>query len=256
MAMGSEWLARAIASTGTTHVFFMDAVLRRTLDRARELRASSVFWGTRRRPWPTWPTATRASPGGRPSVSRSRWARRIWPQALQDAYLARSPVVALTGRKPPALQHRNAYQEIAHAPLFAAGDEVPCRGRYRRKSAAAAAAGDPGGGIGNAAPGSSRPQWRAGRDRRDRAPSRSPRRSGKQLWRCRRIGRRRQAAISNRPAAALRGAARVAIVAGEGALASAAGPEILALAEALAAPVATSLGARGLVPTRHSFPPA
>src|SRR5271169_5492921 len=28
---GSDWLARAIASTGTQHVFFIDAVLRRTL---------------------------------------------------------------------------------------------------------------------------------------------------------------------------------------------------------------------------------
>ena len=41
------------------------------------------------------------------------------------------------------------------------------------------------------------------------------------------------------------------IIAGEGAAASQAGPELLALAEALAAPIATSLGARGIVPTRH-----
>jgi acetolactate synthase-1/2/3 large subunit len=46
-------------------------------------------------------------------------------------------------------------------------------------------------------------------------------------------------------------AKRVVIVAGEGAVLSDAGPEVLALAEALAAPVATSLGARGVVPTRH-----
>src|SRR5206468_2061114 len=31
-----------------------------------------------------------------------------------------SPVIALTGRKEPSFQQRNAYQEIAHAPLFAA----------------------------------------------------------------------------------------------------------------------------------------
>jgi acetolactate synthase-1/2/3 large subunit len=43
----------------------------------------------------------------------------------------------------------------------------------------------------------------------------------------------------------------VAIVAGDGAAASRAGPELLALAEALAAPVATTLGARGIIPTRH-----
>ncbi len=46
-------------------------------------------------------------------------------------------------------------------------------------------------------------------------------------------------------------AKKVVIVAGEGATASGAGKELLALAELLAAPIATSLGARGLVPTRH-----
>ena len=55
----------------------------------------------------------------------------------------------------------------------------------------------------------------------------------------------------DRAAAGLRAAKRVVIVAGEGAAASKAGPEILALAEALAAPVATSLGGRGVIPTRH-----
>jgi acetolactate synthase I/II/III large subunit len=49
----------------------------------------------------------------------------------------------------------------------------------------------------------------------------------------------------------LRAGGRVVLVAGEGAAASQAGPELLALAEALHAPVATALGARGIVPTRH-----
>src|SRR5581483_6027528 len=50
-----------------------------------------------------------------------------------------------------------------------------------------------------------------------------------------------------RAAQLLTGARRVAIVAGDGAAASDAGPG----GEALAAPVATTLGARGLIPTRH-----
>src|SRR5207244_3603532 len=54
-----------------------------------------------------------------------------------------------------------------------------------------------------------------------------------------------------RAAALLTGARRVAIVAGDGAAVSKAGPEVLALAEILAAPVATTLGARGLIPTTH-----
>ena len=54
-----------------------------------------------------------------------------------------------------------------------------------------------------------------------------------------------------RGAALLTGARRVAIVAGDSAAVSKAGPGVLALAEALAAPVATTLGARGLGPTTH-----
>src|SRR5258708_7263417 len=37
---------------------------------------------------------------------------------LQDPWLGRSPVIALTGHKEPSFQHRNSYQEIPHAPLF------------------------------------------------------------------------------------------------------------------------------------------
>ena len=39
---------------------------------------------------------------------------------LQDAYLGRSPVIAMTGHKQPSMQHRNAYQELPHQPMFAA----------------------------------------------------------------------------------------------------------------------------------------
>ncbi len=54
-----------------------------------------------------------------------------------------------------------------------------------------------------------------------------------------------------RGAAILAGARRLVIVAGDAAAATGAGPEVLALAEALAAPVATTLGARGIIPTTH-----
>ena len=38
---------------------------------------------------------------------------------LQDAYLALSPVIAMTGRKTPMEQFKNAYQEIEHSQPFA-----------------------------------------------------------------------------------------------------------------------------------------
>ncbi len=37
---------------------------------------------------------------------------------LQDPFLGRSPVIAITGRQVPMAQYRHAYQEIVHGPLF------------------------------------------------------------------------------------------------------------------------------------------
>jgi thiamine pyrophosphate-dependent acetolactate synthase large subunit-like protein len=54
---------------------------------------------------------------------------------------------------------------------------------------------------------------------------------------------------TERAAAALRGSKRLAIVAGAGVAASQAGPELLALGRVLQAPIGTSLGARGTIPT-------
>ena len=56
---------------------------------------------------------------GRPGVcmAQSVGAANL-ASGLQDAWLGRSPVIALTGHKEPSFQHRNSYQEIPHAPLF------------------------------------------------------------------------------------------------------------------------------------------
>lgn len=249
MTMGSEWLARAIASTGTTHVFFMDAVLRRTLIALETQGVERVLGHSEKAV--AYMADGYARVAGRPAFcfAQSVGAANL-AAALQDPYLARSPVVALTGRKPPALQHRNAYQEIAHAPLFAAVtkfhaevDTAANLPRLLRQAIRAAASGTPRpvhldlNGVQAEIVETSAVEEPAEIGKAAVAmPPHRPAPSGRDL---------------EQAAAALRGAARVAIVAGEGALASAAGPEILALAEALAAPVATSLGARGLIPTRH-----
>ena len=39
---------------------------------------------------------------------------------MQDPYLGHSPVIAITGRHVASMQYRNAYQEVAHEPLYAA----------------------------------------------------------------------------------------------------------------------------------------
>ena len=246
---GAEWLARALHAAGTTHVFFVESILRRTLFECGTLGVIPVLAHSEKAA--AYMADGYARIAGRPGVcmAQSVGAANL-ASGLQDAFLGRSPIVALTGHKPEPFQNRNSYQEIAHAPLYAAvtkfsspvenASELP---RLLRFAWAAALSGTPRPthldlaglqgevieGQGIAEPpvineeARSLPPHRPAADPRDIA----------------------------RAAAALADARRVVIVAGEGALASEAGPEVLALAEALAAPVATSLGARGIIPTRH-----
>jgi acetolactate synthase I/II/III large subunit len=246
---GAEWLARALAGAGTTHVFFVESVLRRTLLQLGDLGVTHVLAHSEKAA--AYMADGYARVARRPGVcmAQSVGAANL-ASGLQDPYLGRSPVVALTGRKEPSFQHRNSYQEIAHAPLFAA---------VTKFSTPVEATAD--------LPRLLRLAWRA-------AMAETPRPthldfSGLQgdvieLGQtseppvidpeARQIPAHRPVADHadiERAATALTASRRVVIVAGDAAAASQAGPEVLALAEALAAPVATSLGARGLIPTRH-----
>jgi acetolactate synthase-1/2/3 large subunit len=246
---GAQWLARALAETGMTHVFFVESVLRRTLLEFDDLGVTRVLAHSEKAA--AYMADGYARIAGRPGVcmAQSVGAANL-AAGLQDAFLGRSPVVALTGRKGPSFQHRNSYQEIAHAPLFAAvtkfsapvdaTSELP---RLLRHAWRAALADTPRpthldfcGLQGDvielgetAEPAVIDPEHRS-------IPAYRPAADGREI---------------ERAAAALHEARHVVIVAGEGAAAAQAGPELLALATALAAPVATSLGARGIVPTRH-----
>src|SRR6202790_1511931 len=116
---GAEWLARTLAANGTTHVFFIDAVLRRTLIELGALGVTRVLAHAEKAA--AYMADGYARVAGRPGIcmAQSVGAANL-ASGLQDPYLGHSPVIALTGRKEPSFQHRNSYQEIAHAPLFAA----------------------------------------------------------------------------------------------------------------------------------------
>jgi acetolactate synthase I/II/III large subunit len=246
---GAQWLARALAGTGMTHVFFVESTMRRTLMELEDLGVTPILAHSEKAA--AYMADGYARIAGRPGVcmAQSVGAANL-ASGLQDAYLGHSPVVALTGRKEPSFQHRNAYQEIAHAPLFAA---------VTKFSAPVDATAE--------LPRLLRQAWRA-------ALADTPRpthldfsglqgdvielgQTGEPTVidpESRHIPAHRPVADERdieRAAAALKAAGRVAIVAGDSAAASQAGPEVLELAEALAAPVATSLGARGIIPTRH-----
>ncbi len=116
---GAEWLARSLAANGTAHVFFVDAVLRRTLIELGTLGVTRVLAHAEKAT--AYMADGYARIAGRPGVcfAQSVGAANL-AAGLQDAWLGRSPVVTLTGRKLAEHQYRNAYQEIPHAPLFSA----------------------------------------------------------------------------------------------------------------------------------------
>jgi thiamine pyrophosphate-dependent acetolactate synthase large subunit-like protein len=246
---GYEWLARAIAGSGLGHVFFIESVMRRTLIELKELGVTPVL--THSEKAAAYLADGYARVKGLPGIcmAQSVGAANL-AAGLQDPYLGRSPVIAFTGHKSARFQHRNAYQEIPHAPLFAPvtkfsspvddAKELP---RLLRHAWNAALSGTPrpthldfDGLQGDTIELGQIAEPPVIDPERRRLPPHRPVADERDI---------------ERAAAALTAARRIAIVAGEGALASEAGPEVLALGEALAAPIATALGARGVIPTRH-----
>jgi acetolactate synthase-1/2/3 large subunit len=246
---GAEWLARALAETGMSHVFFVESTLRRTLLALGDLGVTPILAHSEKAA--AYMADGYARVAMRPGIcmAQSVGAANL-ASGLQDPYLGRSPVIALTGRKEPSFQHRNAYQEVAHAPLFAAvtkfsapvdaTSELPRLLRHAWRAALA----DP---VRPTHLDFSGLQGDVIELGQTGAPT-------KIEAEARPIPVHRPAADDSdieRAIKILSGSRRLAIVAGDSAAASGAGPEILALAEALGAPIATTLGARGLIPTRH-----
>src|SRR6202050_2022789 len=247
---GAEYFARSLAANGTTHVFFIDAVLRRTLIELGALGGTRGLGHSEKAV--AYMADGYARIAGRPAVcfAQSVGAANL-ASGLPDAFLANTPVVAFTGRKQPSMQHRNAYQEIPHQPMFSSvtqfSDFVESAAdlpRLMRQAFRESTTGAPGPshldlnglqadaietGMGAEAP-VAEPTFQMS------VPPHRPVPSDADI---------------ERAAATLRAAKKITIVAGTGAMQSNAGKELLALAEALHAPVATSLGGRGVIPSRH-----
>jgi acetolactate synthase-1/2/3 large subunit len=247
---GAEWLVRSLKASGVEHVFFVDAVLRRSLLEMERLGVQPVLAHTEKA------AAYMADAYGRlrgvPGVvaAQSVGAANL-AAGLQDAFLGRSPVLALSGRKVQGQQHRNAYQELPHTPLYAPVtkfsalcDSAEDLARQFRQAWSAAVSVPP------------RPvhldlNGLMGEVVETSETQVPPAALG--AWRAPRYRPVADATSIARVAQALLSSARVCIVAGDGAALSGCGAELLALAEALQAPIATSLGARGIIPTTHSL---
>ncbi len=114
----ARFIAETLKGYGVTHVFYMDAILRKTLVEMEELGIRRVITHSEKAAAYMADGYARVSHKPGVCMAQSVGAANL-AAGLQDAYLGRSPVVALTGKKPPLFQSRNAYQEIEHGPLFA-----------------------------------------------------------------------------------------------------------------------------------------
>lgn len=116
---GAQFIARTLKGYGLTHVFFVESILRQTLIELEQLGVRRIL--THSEAAAAYMADGYARVSHRPGVcfAQSVGAANL-AAGLQDAYLGRSPVIAVTGRKPAVAQLRNAYQEIQHRPLFSA----------------------------------------------------------------------------------------------------------------------------------------
>jgi acetolactate synthase-1/2/3 large subunit len=114
---GARFIAESLSGYGVTHVFFVEAILRRSLMEMERLGIRRVL--THSEKAAAYMADGYARVARRPGVcmAQSVGAANL-ASGLQDPFLGRSPVIAITGRQVPMAQYRHAYQEILHGPLF------------------------------------------------------------------------------------------------------------------------------------------
>lgn len=245
----AEWLARALAAAGTSHVFFVDAIFRKVLIKLEKLGIQQVLTHTEQSAayMADGYARIKRSPGV--CFAQSVGAANL-ASSLQDAWLGQVPVLAITGRKRTAVQNRNAYQEIPHAPLFAPvtkfSAQVDASDHLQHNVQQAWRA---------AVTGTPRPVHIDVAGLQGEFVQDGPATPGldldPKLFRSPPYRPVPSAGEITEAVDAIRSAKRIAILAGSGATWSDAGPEVLALAQLLKAPVGTSHGGRGIIPTRH-----
>ncbi|HWP25002.1 MAG TPA: thiamine pyrophosphate-binding protein [Xanthobacteraceae bacterium] len=246
---GAECLADMLAGYGVTHVFHVPAVLRKTFavmeSRTRIKRlhvhgeASAAYMAD------GYARAT-----GRPGICMAQVIGALNLAAgLRDAYLAHSPVIAFTGGREPRTKFRKVYQEVDDMPAFepvtkfnATVDDVSRFPDMVRQAFRAAVTGTPG---------PVHLQFRGNEGQIDVEEAEMEPLVEPQFAR---VPPFRPEPDQPSVLAALRllqNAERPVIVAGGGVRASGAQRDVVALAEALHIPVATSLNGKDSIPGNH-----
>jgi acetolactate synthase-1/2/3 large subunit len=246
---GARFIAETFKGYGVSHVFFVEAILRRGLVEMEALGINRVL--THSEKAAAYMADGYARVSHRPGICMSQSVGGAnLASGLQDPCLGLSPVIAITGRKPPIAQHRNAYQEIDHHAMFGPVtkynvivetiEQLPYLLRQAFREATSGAPGpvhlDVLGAEGEVTALAEADLQLIVEDVFAQYPSIRP---------------EPNIAYLNEAARVVEDAQRPVIVAGGGAMASSAGPEIVELGEMLSIPVATSLNGKGTIVETH-----
>ena len=246
---GGKFIAEALKAYGVTHVFVAPAIAREALAEMSVLGVKNIV--THGEKAAAYMADGYARAANRPGVcfAQSVGAANL-AAGLQDPYLAMSPVIAMTGRKTPMEQHKNAYQEIEHSKPFASVtkfsayvERVEQLPYLLRQAFREATSGTPmpvhldlQGMTANVIMQTEGDLELVVEEPFTRRPAFRPEASPDTVLRA---------------AQRLSGAQRPVIVAGGGVTSSQAEQEVVELAEMLSIPVATSLNAKGAITDNH-----
>ena len=249
MMTGGRFMAETLHGYGVTHVFFVPVIIQRAMLEMEKLGIKRILTHGEKAAAYMADGYARAShkPGvcGAQNVGAANLAA-----GLQDPFLAGSPVLAITGRKPRISQHRNSYQEVDHLRPFSAvtkysvpvdtAEQLPFLLRQALREATSGAPGpvhlDLEGTSGNVVMEGEADLEVIIEENFTRVPAYRP---------------EPEAEMVRATAQALSEARRPVIVAGGGVTASGAQQEVVQLAEMMSIPVATSLNGKTAIPDGH-----
>lgn len=249
MTTGARILAEMLEAYGVTHLFHVPAILRRTMVEIEERTSIK-----RVRPHGEKPAAYMADgfarASGRPGLCAAQVVGALNLAAgLRDAYLAKSPVIAFTGGRDPRTKFRKVYQEVDDLPAFEpvtkmnvtvdAVERIPDLVRQAFRVAT------------TGTPGPVHVQFAGNEGQIDAEEADMEALVEERFAAVPPFRPRADDDVLRRALELLAAAARPVIVAGGGVRASGASRELVALAERLQVPVATSLNGKDVIPETH-----
>jgi acetolactate synthase I/II/III large subunit len=248
--IGAQCLADMLKGYGVTHVFHVPAVLRTTFAEMERRDTGIKRLHVHGEKAAAYMADGYARASGKPGICMAQVIGALNLAAgLRDAWLAHSPVIAMTGGREPKSKFRHVYQEVDDVPAFepvtkfnATIDDVARFPDMVRQAFRVATSGTPG---------PVHLQFRGNEGQIDAEEAEMEPLVEPQFARVPAFRPQPDEASVRAALKLLEDSARPVIVAGGGVRASGAQAELVALAEALAIPVATSLNGKDSLPGNH-----